>query len=147
MRSMLDMLTMLTLGILILGGWRVYADARQEDRMIATAQLAKERIHSEIRLRSALAGSDVTDQGWVREVPMRWFQPAPLNPWFGSADRPWIEVAAPADARRRDPREIAVTRPEQASWWFNPGNGVVRARVPELATNAATRTLYDLVNR
>ena len=146
MRSTLNLLTMLALGILVLGGWRVYADSRQEDRMIATARLAKERLHSEIRLRSALAGSAVTTQGWVRDVPVEWFNPVPVNPWFESTERPWLEVAPPEDARRRNPREIAVSRPDQAGWWFNPGNGEVRARVPELATSAATQALYDLVN-
>jgi hypothetical protein len=147
MRSTLNLLTLLTLGILILGGWRVYADARQEDRMISTARIAKERLHSEIRLRSALAGSAVTTQGWVRDVPLKWFHPVPMNPWFESMERPWIEIAAPEDGRRRDPREISVSRPDQAAWWFNPGNGEVRARVPQLPTSAATQALYDLVNQ
>ena len=146
MRSTLNLLTMLTLGILVLGGGRVYADARQEDRMISTARIAKERLHSEIRLRSALDGNAVTAQGWVRDVPIEWFNPVPMNPWFESTERRWLEVAAPEDGRRRDPREIAVSRPDQAAWWFNPGNGEVRARVPQLGTSAATQALYDLVN-
>ena len=146
MRSTLNLLTMLTLGILVLGGWRVYAEAREEDRMIATARIAKERLHSEIRLRSALDGNPVSIQGWVREVPIEWFNPVPMNPWFESPERRWLEIAAPGDERRHDPREIAVSRPDQAAWWFNPGNGEIRARVPQLATSAATQALNDLVN-
>ncbi|MAC74502.1 MAG: hypothetical protein CMJ22_02810 [Phycisphaerae bacterium] len=146
MRSTLNLLTMLTLGILVLGGWRVYAEAREEDRMIAAARIAKERLHSEIRLRSALDGNAVSTQGWVREVPIEWFNPVPMNPWFESPERQWLEIAAPGDERRLDPREIAVSRPDQAAWWFNPGNGEIRARVPQLATSAATQALYDLVN-
>ena len=146
MRSTLNLLTLLTVGLLALGGWRVYADARQEDRMISNARIAKDRLHSEIRLRSALAGNAVTPSGWVRAVPIEWFNPVPVNPWFESTERPWIEIAAPEDRRRRDPREIAVVRPDQAGWWFNPGNGEIRARVPQLPTSAATQALYDLVN-
>ena len=135
MRSTLNVLTILAAGLLVLGGWRIYDDARQEDRLI------------EIRLRSALAGASVSRTGWTRNVDPEWFNPLPCNAWFSSSDQPWIEIAPDSAGRRQNPKEISITQPSQATWWFNPTSGALRARVPELTSGSATQALYDLVNQ
>ncbi|MDA0295116.1 MAG: hypothetical protein O3A31_04000 [Planctomycetota bacterium] len=147
MRSTLHVLTILAAGLLVLGGWRIYDDARQEERFIESTQLAKDRIHAEIRLRSALAGVAVSRAGWVQTVDPGWFNPLPRNAWFAAPDQPWIEIAPESEGRRQDPSEISITRQNQATWWFNPQSGSLRARVPELTSGNATRALYDLVNQ
>ena len=147
MRSTLNVLTILAAGLLVLGGWRIYDDARQEDRLIQSTRLAKDRIHAEIRLRSALAGASVSRTGWIQRVDPKWFSPLPQNAWFTSAAQPWIEIAPESVGRRQDPNEISITHPSQAAWWFNPNSGSLRARVPDLTSRSATRALYDLVNQ
>ena len=147
MRSTLNVLTILAAGLLVLGGWRIYDDARQEERLIESTRLAKDRIHAEIRLRSALAGASVSRTGWTRNVDPEWFNPLPCSAWFSSSDQPWIEIARDSAGRRQNPKEISITQPSQATWWFNPTSGALRARVPELTSGSATQALYDLVNQ
>lgn len=147
MRSTLNVLTILAAGLLFLGGWRIYDDARQEDRLIESTRLAKDRIHAEIRLRSALSGAVVSRTGWIQTVEPSWFNPIPHNAWFASSSQPWIEIAPESAGRRQDPVKIAITNPNQAAWWFNPNSGSLRARVPELTSGSTTRALYDLVNQ
>lgn len=147
MRVNLTTLTLLTLLVISFGAWTYFTESAHERELITSTSLARQRIVSEVRLRSALAGAEITRQGWVRQINPAWFpEGRPLNPWFLNHDRHWIDVDARADSARFNPDSIHTSR-HGAGWWYNPANGMIRARVPTQKTLQATRDLYESVNR
>ena len=140
-------LTLLTLLAIAFGTWTHFEESARERDLIANTSLARQRIVSEVRLRSALAGAEISRHGWVRGINPAWFpEGRPLNPWFLNRDQLWIDVDSRADSARLDPESIEASR-HDAGWWYNPANGVIRARVPAQKTSQATRDLYESVNR
>jgi hypothetical protein len=139
------MLTLLAGLVATAGAWRHADEQRRRDRLIEVTSIARQRIHSELRLRSALANTDVSSQGWVTDVDPSWFGPPPCNPLFDDTDRPWIEIARDADATVMEPSPLEAG-PTAAQWWYNPANGRVCARVPPQSTRERTRALHAEVN-
>lgn len=147
MRVNLTTLTLLALLVISFGAWTYVTDSARERELIASTSLARQRIVSEVRLRSALAGAEITRQGWVRRIDPAWFpEGRPLNPWFLNHNRNWVDVDVRADSARFDPDSIDTSR-HGAGWWYNPANGIIRARVPAQKTSRATLDLYESVNR
>ena len=70
---------------------------------------------------------------------------APLN-WLSNARAPWIEYALPGELSRDHPRVPTFRGGRGAMFWYNPTRGVIRARVPESASDEASRALYAEVN-
>ncbi len=74
-----------------------------------------------------------------------WFADgAPANPLL-EGRHPWIDIAPPGDYSDHPPDPLADTS-GQAGFWYNPNNGVVRARVPRQVTDEQTLAMYNLVN-
>lgn len=145
MRPNLLTLTLLTALVVSAGAWRHLDDQRRQDGLVESTRLARMRIHSEIRLRSALANADVSEGGWVLTVDPAWFRPLPVNPLLPEAERPWLEVAPPAHERLLEPPSIEAG-PDDAAWWYNPANGRVCARIPSQSTESRTRDLHHSLN-
>lgn len=61
-------------------------------------------------------------------------------------DRPWLEVAPAADADLLHPRVRVTIDEGLAAFWYNPFQGVVRARVPVLVSDTDATALYNRVN-
>jgi hypothetical protein len=80
--------------------------------------------------------------------------PAFISPaWFAgdlpvnvlAPRQPWLDVAPAGDGADHPPDPVLVD-PGQAGFWYNPGRGVVRARVPARGGPAEARELYNQVN-
>ncbi len=69
----------------------------------------------------------------------------PIN-WLSNARAPWIEYALPGELSRDHPRVPTFRGGRGAMFWYNPARGVIRARVPESASDEASRALYAEVN-
>ena len=140
-------LTLLGCSMILLAAWTRIDAIRRFDRKVKAAHGTLLRIESEIRLRSALDGYQTSREGFVVMVESTWFEGGPpRNPLLPGPKRPRIEVEDSGDRSMRNP--VTPTATDQgAGWWYNPANGIVRARVPAQATNRATRELYELVNR
>jgi hypothetical protein len=144
-RPNLTTLTLLAGLVATAGAWRHVDEQRRRDRLVDVASIARQRIHSEIRLRSALANAQVTRQGWIGRVDPTWFTPPPCNPLLDDPDRPWMEIAEDADESVMEPSPLEAG-PSSAQWWYNPANGRVCARVPAQITRDRTRTLHAAIN-
>ncbi|MCA9277470.1 MAG: hypothetical protein H6815_01630 [Phycisphaeraceae bacterium] len=107
----------------------------------------RERLQVEIKARAAAKDAvELNSRGWPRSVSVQWFLTnCPSNPLL-RGDRPWIEIASELEAYLEHPLHRAATRAEHATFWYNPYNGVVRARVPMQTTDDQTLRLYNLVN-
>jgi hypothetical protein len=104
------------------------------------------RFQSEINLRAATDAGDGTTLHWPPTVDPAWFKGKPPRNELLSRDRPWLEIAAPEQAHLRHPElRIAIDR-SLASFWYNPAQGIIRARVPPLLSDAETLSLYNTVN-
>ena len=129
----------------VAGAWHHFERETDRDRLVEATRLARLRIHSEIRLRSALSNANVTENGWIRAVDPHWFTPRPENSLLPGSDRAWLEVDHDADARMRRPRSLEAG-PDDAQWWYNPMNGAVCARLPMQSSMDRTHALHRAVN-
>jgi hypothetical protein len=125
--------------------WRQGADAEAE-RLAAAAVSARQDIERELRIRAATGEADLNPKGWPTTIDPAWFgQRLPRSPLV-PRDHPWIEIAGPADRDALDPAiRQAVTR-DVASFWYNPANGIVRARVGPAVTDEQAIRLYNRIN-
>jgi hypothetical protein len=82
--------------------------------------------------------------------------PATIDPaWFRGGvpentlldgRRPWVDMAGPSHADLEHPPDRAAGGGTSARFWYNPGTGDVRARVPaDLTEDEALRT-YNYIN-
>jgi len=75
-----------------------------------------------------------------------WFQEAaPGNPLLDE-DRPWVEVAGTSQADLLHPPVRMAVEKSIAAFWYNPYQGVVRARVPVMVSDDKATELYNRVN-
>ncbi len=100
---------------------------------------------------AALEFSETIDNN---EYPTTEF-PVQIDPaWFGGrqpgnvlADEghPWIDVAPPGDMALHPPDPVLL-REDQAGVWYNPNNGIFRARTPADAGDELTLARYNRIN-
>lgn len=121
--------------------------AKQDDSRdveIATADL--HRLQREIYLQSALATVPLTDHGFPITVDPEWFQGGlPRNPLLGP-DHPWLEVAHEAQYNLKHPPNRMATDRSTAKFWYNPQQGIVRARVSSDMSEVEALAIYNRVN-
>ena len=61
-------------------------------------------------------------------------------------ERPWLEVA-PASQKDLDHPPVRMTITDEiAAFWYNPGTGIVRARVPVTVSDRRATELYNSIN-
>jgi len=146
LKRVLDITLLVLVTSVILGGVMWSRAGRDEQAAIDGTRGAVERLEREIRLRSGARNAELNARGWPVRVESDWFLgEAPRNLLLGG-DHPWIEIAPPADALLEHPRtRIAIDR-STASFWYNPANGIVRARTPAGVSDKRTTEVYNDVN-
>lgn len=142
MDSLIAVMLAVVLGVILLAH-RWHQDQTHDLRAVYSS-LA--RLQEQVLVQGAL--------GQVRGEPRRF--PSTISPlWFGS-DLPrnvlldhgrfaWIDVA-PLEDNGDHPPDPVARDPGQAQFWYSPGRGVVRARVPALLSDADRLALYNRVN-
>ncbi len=105
------------------------------------------QIQQQLTLQVALERVEMTDAGWPRTVDTAWFPLELTDNGLLSPGHPWMEVAGPAQRHRLHPISITADDRSIASFWYNPYQGIVRARVPSGMTDAETLRLYNQVNK
>jgi hypothetical protein len=143
MRRLLDLIT---LGCLIVVLLAMVLHHRRESLLqqgVEAARTSVERIQAEIDLMRAIGGADAESPAALD--PRRFAEGLPGNPLL-DGERPWIDFAKPGEVTLRHPRVWQVEQGSEAMFWFNPVQGVVRARVPRQASEDRARRLYAEVN-
>ena len=150
MRLFIDTLVALML-IALLGGFMwLKRENQTESSQRDIARTEVRRFQQQIALQSALATvtSDKTphDRGYPATVDPAWFTDnLPDNPLLDET-HPWVEVAGPQEKDLTHPLQRVATSNLVAKFWYNPNNGVVRARVPLAISDAAALEMYCFVN-
>jgi type II secretory pathway pseudopilin PulG len=138
---------LVTLMIAALLGGLVYSDRmEQQSRIVRTQtreQLQRFRQQIDLQMTLSAAGQRVT---YPESIDPSWFgKDRPANAML-EPGHPWVEVAGSEDAGRKHPATIVASDKTIAAFWYNPANGVIRARVPVAIRDSQALEAYNEVN-
>lgn len=146
MRLLIDSLVAVMLAALLAA--IVVSERNEQDwyRDIEVASVDLHRLQREIYLQAALGSVPLSDRGFPITVDPEWFDDGlPRNPLVGP-DHPWLEVAGPAQQSLLHPPGRMAADRQTAKFWYNPHQGVVRARVSSDLAEDEALALYNQVN-
>ena len=123
------------------------SERREEQARTDKTAADTQRLEREVRFRAAMKAGELNARGWPVTVDPAWFESDPPRNLVVSEDRPWVEIASAEEAGLQHPTERMTLDEKSAAFWYNPFQGVVRARVPVSMTDAEATTLYNTVNR
>ncbi len=146
MRLVRDILILVTTGALLSGTAWHYRLRRAHENNVASARESVERFAREISIQSTLGVVEQGQRGHPATIDPAWFAgDLPRNPLF-KRTHPWLEIAPPSQKDLDHPRIRASSDREMATFWYNPSNGVLRARVPMGVSDAKALKLYNHIN-
>lgn len=145
MRRLIEIVIAGTVAVVI--GGMLYYRANHQTLEQDAAFVADEvrRFELEIKVRAATTSTQLTGREWPMTIDPAWFDRPPQNTLV-SRDRPWVEVAPPEHAELFDPVYRIALDPTLASFWYNPYQGVIRARVPIAINDEQALRLYNRIN-
>ncbi len=145
MRWILDAIAVLTLiGLVAAVVMHRRTVAGREELVEQTASELR-RLELEIKYRAVTQGTELNELGWPVTVSAGWFEDPPRNRLV-TAGRVWVEVAGEADANLLHPTVRMTVDDNLAGFWYNPFQGIVRARVPVMVSDSDATALYNRIN-
>ena len=127
-----------------LGAWQLEkTQVHTDEQQLAGAIQDFDRV---LKLRAATKDVELNGRGWPVTIDPAWFQGDPPRNPLVTSERPWVEVAPPEDADLSHPHVRVALDERYASFWYNPYQGIVRARVPLRINDALSLQLYNDVN-
>lgn len=123
------------------------SNRREEQARVDKTTADTQRLEREVRYRAATKAGELNARGWPITVDPAWFESDPPRNLVVSDDRPWVEIASEEDMGLQHPAERMTLDEKTAAFWYNPYQGVVRARVPVAMTDDEATALYNAVNR
>lgn len=146
LRFCIDLLVITSATTALLVALWMYESDLTEKTAIESTQASLSQLKAEIGIRSVLSESTLNEFGHPPTVEREWFLDAdPLNA-LASERAPWIECALAGELSRDHPRDPTFRGGRGAMFWYNPTRGVIRARVPESASDDAAIAVYEAVN-
>lgn len=146
MRFLLNILAALLICALVAGGVWQYR-LQEDDRLrLEEARSSVRQLQRTVTVQAGLGKAEVNGRGWPVTIDPTWFSGAP--PWNAlvTRQRPWVEVAPPEHADLVHPIVRMTINDDVAAFWYNPGNGIIRARVPVTVSDRQATELYNSVN-
>jgi hypothetical protein len=146
LRSTVNVVSVLAAGGLI--GFLAHSSSEKarEQQTIDSLAADVDRFRQVLAYRAAANQTEVNPRGWPVTVDPEWFNGDPPRNTLVSPDRPWVEVAPPSQAALSDPPMRMTVDGRLAAFWYNPYQGVVRARVPVSINDAKAISLYNAIN-
>ncbi len=126
--------------------WHGRAEDDEESRIIATHRAVR-RVEGEVKYRAVTEQAALNGYGWPSTISSDWFGSMPPQNHLVPADRPWMEVASGTDASQIHPTLLISTTKEIPAFWYNPANGIVRARVGPMLSDRRSLEIYNAINR
>jgi hypothetical protein len=146
MRLLIDSLVAVMLAALLAAIILSHRSDQERYRDVEVATLDLHRLQREIYLQAALGAVPLSERGFPVTVDPEWFESGlPRNPLLGP-DHPWLEVAGAAQQHLTHPPQRMAADRSTAKFWYNPYQGVVRARISSELSEAEALTLYNQVN-
>lgn len=134
--------------VVALGVGLAWESRKQDDQASrqTDTQAALERIEKTIKVQAATGFAELNARRWPVTIEASWFhEPMPRNTLV-AGPRPWIEVAPADQADLTHPPVRQTLDGTQAEFWYNPYNGIVRARVPVMLSDEQSVALYNAIN-
>ncbi|MCC6659627.1 MAG: hypothetical protein IT437_01950 [Phycisphaerales bacterium] len=119
---------------------------RQKEVAVAAAADDLVRFQQMIQLRAATKDVPLNARGWPQTIDPAWFGESPPRNHLVSSVHPWLEVAAAEEADLQDPFVRMTIDSKKAGYWYNPNQGIVRARVPVGISDERALALYNRIN-
>lgn len=130
-------------GLIVMHARSREAGQHDQERMTGSALRVIQR---EIKVRSGIAGAELNGRGWPITIDPGWFgADVPVNALL-QGSRPWLEIASPDEHEFTHPMVRQAVDRDTAAFWYNPGNGIVRARVSVMVSDKAAIEAYNRVN-
>jgi hypothetical protein len=122
-----------------------YLQQQRHQSNVRFVRDALTELHETVAYHKALSDAKKPRRDYPDRPKPQWFDETLPTNVFTGRDHPWIDVAPDDDSAAHPPDPI-VTRQDQAGIWYNPSNGIFRARVPKQATRAESLRLYNKLN-
>ncbi len=145
MRVVYDILTVLMFFTIVGGMLLMNRQQRLTEQDYAAVRQSLARLAERTVYHKALGDAELTEAGHPKQIDPSWFGGAPPVNVLSPEGSPWIDVAPPGDFAEHPPDPLLI-EPGQAGIWYNPNNGVFRARAPALVTDRASLELYNRLN-
>ena len=139
--------TAIALMLTLLLGGVVWYHMRGNTRLhqVETVRASLAEIREKSLLNAALDQAETGQAGYPDYPAPQWFKAGlPVNAML-PMQHPWVDLAPPGDNADHPPDPIIKSR-DQAGLWYNPSNGICRARILPQFTERETLDLYNLVN-
>lgn len=146
MRLLIDTLVALMLaGVLAGVVYMQNQETSHEDEIAETVEGLRQ-LHKQILLQAALERVPLNSAGYPETVEVEWFDLSIPRNTLVDENRPWLEVAGIEQRDLVNPPNLTAGDPNTASFWYNPYQGIVRARVPADTSDKTAVALYNRVN-
>ncbi len=122
------------------------SNAEMEQQALELMHSNLEQIGQIIKYQAAIGKTELNGRGWPTSIDPAWFTGTPPRNVLLNGRHPWIEIASPVEYDLSHPIARVALTEEVAGFWYNPGNGVVRARVPQLVSDRSAIELYNELN-
>lgn len=148
MRYVCDAIMILLL-VAILTAYNAYQNS-VDDEVLKIEEL-KDSVHlieQQILYHSMMDNVPLNEYGYPLTVKPEWFTTElPRNTTI-SSKHPWLEVDKNATHTTLHPDIIVADGPTPlAGFWYNPTNGILRARIPQMISDQKTIEVYNDINR
>ncbi|MCK4874162.1 MAG: hypothetical protein KAS72_15675 [Phycisphaerales bacterium] len=146
MRLVIDTLVALMLAGL-LGGLVLHdRQAEQSDEDLHLLRSELRRIEQQVAYHTAVVDVPMTGRGFPTTIDPEWFGGLLPKNTLVRDDRPWLELATAEQADLAHPPIRVLLDQTYASFWYNPYQGVVRARVPADVSDEKALGDYNSAN-
>ncbi len=146
MRMLLNILVAVMLAGILVGVVMIHSTKGMEQDQIRTARNEVRRFQRQITFQTTVADVELTAEGYPVSADPNWFHGnLPANPLI-EVGHPWVEIAGRNERPLLHPLDLVVRDVAAAQFWYNPYNGIVRARVPADISDARALEFYNQVN-
>ncbi len=146
MRLLVDLVVLATLLAVVAGAVLHNRAVDRERAAVQDVRADLRRIEQAIRVKAATGATEVNGRGWPFSIDPDWFPEDPPQNRLLTPDRPWLEIAPPEYASLQHPTIRMAFDRSIAAFWYNPANGVIRARVPVTISDKRATELYNRIN-
>lgn len=147
MRLLIDSLIAIMLAGILAGLVMNHRHESAQLEQVRRVHQSLARLQEQVIYHGALeqADADRSATGFPMQVSPMWFDnELPVNAMVPGR-QPWMDLAPEGDMADHPPDPV-VTGPTQASFWYNPNRGIVRARVQPRFSDHETLDLYNRLN-
>src|SRR5690606_1945636 len=125
--------------------WRGYEHFESRGTIRAVSGELR-RFEQALALQATSGQTQTNARGWPVTIEAEWFNGDPPRNVLVTQARPWIEVAPLEHAELTNPVIRMTIDNTIAAFWYNPYQGIVRARVPMHISDGGSLSLYNAVN-